>query len=265
MRTFLTFPAAIDRATLDFKTRSQLVHTAKWQGVDISQKPEMATYELLNYSFTVLLPEDMNPTHYHDKIHPNIPWADDHFLERVNGQPLNPGVQWAKWPYAKSADRFRDKDGIFTHTYMERYWPKYAGLGPDPSSINHGYRYNYGDLNDVVNQLVKDPLTRQAYLPVWFPEDTGALHGGRLPCSLGYHFILRDAKLHIIYYLRSCDYVRHFRDDIYLTLRLLMWVIEECRKLDKDWDEVVPGSYTMHITSFHLFKADWVPLFGTPR
>lgn len=266
MKIYPEFKSAISSIQEAFQHRSHFVHTEKWQGMDISERPEMGTYELLNMSFQVPLhTADLGA--YRESVKPNLPWADDHFEERVGGRPLNPGVQWARWPYAKSADRFLAR-GVFTHTYMERYWPKQANMPvlnqrEKALGVHHrGIRYAYGDLNDVVNLLVQQPLTRQAYLPVWFPEDTGAVHGGRLPCTLGYHFIMRNGYLHIVYYLRSCDFVRHFRDDIYLTVRLLVWMKEQLEKKDLFFKL---GTYTMHITSFHLFKADWVPLFGAPR
>jgi thymidylate synthase len=124
-----------------------------------------------------------------------------------------------------------------------------------------GVRYRYGDLGDVVDLLVKNPLTRNAYLPVWFPEDTGIVHGGRAPCTLGYLFRLRDNALSIAYYIRSCDFRRHFQDDVYLTIRLLLWVIERCREKDRRWDSVVPGKFSMHIGSLHIFKNDYRQMF----
>lgn len=272
-----SFAAAIGAAQEAIRLRSHRVDGRRWQGIDVSGKPEMATYEILNWSFESVV-GTTNLQLHRDDIRPNLPWADDHFEERVGGWPLNPGVEWANWPYAKSADRFREA-GRFTHSYMERYWPKYAGLvqddekGMDPAWVvknkrtaegrnqfreHLGIRYSYGDLNDVVELLRKDPDTRQAYLPVWFPEDTGNLHGGRLPCSIGYHFIQRFGYLHVVYQLRSCDFVRHFRDDIYLTVRLLLWVLKQLGRYR-------PGIFTMHITSLHIFRADWHPLFGVER
>jgi hypothetical protein len=57
--------------------------------------------------------------------------------------------------------------------------------------------------------------------------------------------------------MRSCDFVRHFRDDVYLTIRLLLWVLEECRKQDAGgWGIVTPGTFRMHITSLHMFVPD---------
>jgi thymidylate synthase len=148
---------------------------------------------------------------------------------------------------------------------MERYWPRYAGRrgwkeGDGFSHAHEGIRYEYGDLNDVVRQLASKPHTRQAYLPIFFPEDTGAVHGERVPCTLGYHFILRNGELHIVYYIRSCDAVRHFRNDVYMTARLLQWVLSQLHDTDLNedhpWQEVEPGTLTMHITSFHCFDAE---------
>jgi thymidylate synthase len=132
---------------------------------------------------------------------------------------------------------------------------------PDPSGNiiinsevnNEGIRYSYGDLNDLVNLLMKDPKTRQAYLPIWFPEDTGAVHGGRVPCTLGYHFIHRDDYMDITYHIRACDALRHFVDDIYLAGRLLFWVLKNLERGDGYWAHINPGKLIMHIGSFHTF------------
>lgn len=184
-----------------------------------------------------------------------MPWAEDQFLERVSGQPLNPPPSEAWWPYAQAGNAAHKTDEKFSHTYPERFWPKRAGAGPDMRFTDwqegecdaYGIRYPYGDLNDVVAQLEKDRTTRQAYLPVFFPEDTGAVEGQRVPCTLGYHFLWRR-QLNVTYFIRSCDFVRHFTDDAYMAARLGQWVAE---KVGAD-----TGALTMHIVSLHIFEAD---------
>lgn len=244
------------------------VHTDRWQGVDISKHPEMAMHELLFTTIASDMPtEDLD--FYRNDVQPNLPWADEHFEERVCGEPLNPGETWKTWPYAHSANKFRDSNGQFNHNYMERYWPKWAGMTKngtlDPRDngvlgVNHGIRHPYGDLDNVVSLLDKDPTTRQAYFPVWFPEDTGDIHDGRKPCTLGYHLIMRDNQLHIVYYIRSCDFVRHLRDDIYLTIRLNLWVLKQLRMRSTLWNGIRPGQFRMHITSLHMFRNDFLTL-----
>lgn len=247
-----------------------VVHPPRWQTVDVSKMPHLATHELLNETIKWDLPtEDLS--FYRTEIQPNLPWADDHFLkERVGGQPLNPGKEWANWPYAKNADTHR-KDQVFSHSYAERLWPKYANtthggilVGDEALLPREGIRFPYGDLDDLVTVLAKEPLTRQAFIPLWFPEDLGAcLAGERVPCTLGYHFIMRSNRLHVVYYIRSCDFVRHFRDDVYMAIRLLLRILDQCRLAnpENDWDQVRPGTFTMHITSLHIFAADHKILF----
>lgn len=364
--------------TDQFVKEAYPVHTGTWQGVDISKRPEAQMMELLNVSFTVTHAGRRPIGVLAQATGCNMPWAEDHFQERVCGQPINPGVEWANWPWANKAGEFRGKkktmpghdwaylaaiiDGEgsisirtaneagnkyprvkitqvdeafitslhnkfgvgtlrpysspsnqlsdrqsyiwrisgqsevrwvlegcmpylrlkrekavlalrfvehaaplmdeaqpFNHNYMERYWCKQAGMNRFGDRIPHrGIYHPYGDLNDVVNLLGRDPLTRQAYMPVFFPEDTGAVHGERVPCTLGYHLIVRNGELHMVYYLRSCDFVRHMRDDIYLSVRLQQWVLDKLReRFGAYWSDIRPGSFTMHITSLHCFINDF--------
>ena len=140
----------------------------------------------------------------------------------------------------------------FSHTYPERLWPKYAAGADVPRK---GIRFEYGDLNDVVNQLSKSPNTRQAYLPLWFPEDTGAVHGERVPCTLGYHFIIRDGVLDISYFMRSTDLLRHFQDDVYLAVRLAQWVVDQLRD-DHPHRPLRVGKLIFHTANLHIFDSD---------
>lgn len=233
------------------KRFGEWVHTETWQGADISKRPEARMKESLHINIEAPMPtEDLD--YYRDQIKPNLPFADKAFDERVSGFPMNPGEAWKSWPWAHSADKHRIEDK-FEHTYQERYWPKTAGAFVDETNV--GIRFPYGDLKDMLRQLAEEPLTRQAYLPVFFPEDTG--YRGRKPCTLGYFFIMRNNRLDITYYIRSCDLYRHFRDDIYLTVRLLLWVLGECRTINYDvWPYVTPGLFRMDIGSLHCFVND---------
>lgn len=253
------------------------VVTERWQGVDATKNPALATHEMTFVEFEVDLRGHEDLDHWRRDIGPNLPWADDHFLERVGGSPLNPGREWANWPWAASAERFRDSGKIFNHTYAERLWPRFprSGDGGDYSSAPQkpgdlrkqprvrsagvrGIGWKYGDLQDLVDLIANEPCTRQAYIPMFFPEDTGVGDGGRKPCSLGWQFLVRDNKISVFYPMRSVDLRRHFRDDCYLCVRLLLWVLDRCRERGdkKFWAGVVPGTYAMWMGSLHVFKND---------
>ncbi len=273
---YYQFTDAYHVLTQQFLREAYPVHTGTWQGVDISKRPEAQMMELLNVTFSICEAGRRPVGVLGLATGANMPWAENHFQERVCGQPINPGIEWTNWPWANKAGEFRNKHGKFNHNYMERYWPKLAGsfdfevntaeeyqrrlldAGVLVDHPNRGIYHNCGDLSDVINLLGRDPLTRQAYLPVFFPEDTGAVHGERVPCTLGYHFIVRRGELHIVYYLRSCDFVRHMRDDIYLSVRLQQWMLDKLReRFGAYWSDIRPGSFTMHVTSLHCFVNDF--------
>lgn len=222
------------------------VKSEKWQGIEVDDRYKM--FEVLNVSFTSPFQENFD--FLKADIEPNLPWADDHFLERVGRLPLNPGVQYANWPFYRR-DKSQDKHRTvgknkFTHSYMERIWPP----------KRKGIRYKYGNFDDVISLLEREPHTRQAYLPIWYPEDTGVKHGGRVPCSLGYWFINRNDQMHVVYTIRSCDMFRHLQDDIYFACRKVIWALEELRKRDSYWDNITTGTLTMHIGSLHIFAVE---------
>jgi hypothetical protein len=227
------------------------VEVGEWQAQKNVDPDWATTYELKDAIFEIEVPQQQQE--WADSVSPNLPWAEDHFQERVSGEPLNPPPSSGWWPHQQHGHKEHvDEHGMFSHTYPERFWPKYAGRTPiehREAYFSHGgIRYPYGDLNDVVVQLLNSPQTRQAYLPVWFPEDTGSVQGQRVPCTLGYHFMVRNKALHCTYLIRSCDFVRHFPDDVYMAGRLMQWVGE---KLERR-----VGTLTMWMGSFHIFQGD---------
>ena len=227
------------------------------------QGTEYLFHELNGISFEIHIP--LIQSVWQKVSSPNLPWAEEHFQERVSGKPLNPPPSSDYWPFKKNGHNDHlDETRKFSHTYPERFWPKFAGT-PNVRYANRGIRYHYGDLLDVVNLLIKSPLTRQAFLPVWFPEDTGSVLGQRVPCSLGYHFMIRNGFLNCTYMLRSCDFIRHFRDDIYMAGRLMQWVCERFNARGFNEEELLsshiePGYLTTHIMNLHAFAGDQLTL-----
>jgi thymidylate synthase len=224
------------------------VDVGEWQARVDPTAPHSRTLEIQDVSFEYLVPPG-GPGMLNDDIEPSQPWADEHFTERISGAPLNPPPSHAIWPFNTDGNAAFTSGQQFSHTYPERFWPKEAGRVT--GGRNYGIRYEYGDLNDLVSLLRSRPATRQAYLPVWFPEDL-AMTGieARVPCTLGYHFLIRGGKLSVRYYMRSCDFLRHFRDDVYLAILLGRWVAAQVNP------KLHMTHLIMHISSLHVFEAD---------
>lgn len=269
----MTFADMVGQITMDFMGSARPVDVGQWQGLDIKGDASKVTWEIREAILQLGMPQSIEGAQA--EYSPNLPWAEDHFLERVGGKALNPPPSAETWPFAQAGHVDHvDKEGKFSHTYPERFWPKHAGHDRCNCSVmaevedkkprgyytdhwdchyrvRRGIRFEYGDLSNVVGRLRRNPMTRQAYLPIWFPEDTGAPDGERVPCSLGYHFMIRDGRLHVSYTIRACDFLRHFRDDVYMAVRLAQWIRDEV-----DPGYLTMGDLTMHISSFHVFAGD---------
>jgi thymidylate synthase len=249
MREFYYFQDVLNDIHREFKAQAKDVKVGHWQGttLDLDKLPAFISFELFNYSFAYHVPDNIERMKL--QIKPNLPWADEHFGERVSRIPYNPPPSHVRWPFWQASSESTKELGgqKFSHSYPERFWPPQLD----------GIHYKYGNLDDVINLLVRQPFTRQAYFPIFFPEDTGAVHEGRIPCTLGYQFMRREDELHIFYTIRSCDLFRHFQDDVYFACRLVYWVLEELKKKDRaQWGIVVPGQLIMHIFSLHIFKGE---------
>lgn len=212
----------------------KVIKTSSWQGT----KEPPAMRELLHVAEKIQMLD--NPKDVSDVLRAKQPWANLHFKERVQGYATNPDPSHSMW--ASVTDNYKFNNKLFSHTYSERMWPK---------ALYKGIRFKVGDLNTLVELLKKEPDTRQAYLPMYMHEDlTAAVAGERVPCSLGWHFIIRDNKLDLMYTMRSCDVMRHLNNDIYFANKLALWVI------DKGELDVEVGTLHFIATSLHCFEQD---------
>lgn len=252
-----TFERIEDELRWKLVHASDKVDVGEWHAQPTKGNKLLATRELTDVHLRIFIPETVE--HLQESVRPNLPWAEEHFLERVGGEPLNPPPSHVNWPWAHANAKHQDTAEQFSHTYPERFWPKMANVGGKCADSERivavpivGIRYELGDLVDLVELLKKNPLTRQAYLPVWFPEDlTAARMGHRVPCSLGYHFMIRDSGLSCRYYIRSVDFVRHFQDDVYLAGRLMQWVASQLHI-----ENLYLDALYMSIGSLHLMEGD---------
>lgn len=230
----MSLSRGLSKASVQLKRFGQVQEQDNWQG----RKAQYNMFETFNVNLSnMVVPETVEDLQA--EIKPDLPWAEDHFQERISGIPMNPAPSYQWWPYYKNDEKWR-VDGKFSHTYPERFWtPKLDGI-----------RYQYGNLQDVIDLLKREPHTRQAFLPMWFPEDTGAVHGERVPCTIGYQFYIRNKRLYMYYPMRSCDFRRHLKNDIYMASRMMQHVSQELG--------IRPATLTMNIWNLHIFEGEEV-------
>jgi hypothetical protein len=98
-------------------------------------------------------------------------------------------------------------------------------------------------------KLYAAPMTRHSELS---PEQIAVITQfarGDTACRNKAIAIFRDARFHGIA-------IESHPDDIYLCVRLLLWILNQTSFLDRLWLRVKPGTLRMHITSLHCFVND---------
>lgn len=205
------------------------------QDQNVADDPRFQTIELVGYGY-VLKNTDIGSDEMMKMLtdsNANVRWATDELVERTKRQRYqpNPGVAWAKnhefWkPFIR--------EGVFSYSYAERWLEQ---------------------IPYVVNELNRRPNTRQVVMTMYDRHQDMMNWGGRdrVPCSLTYQFILRDGRLDLVYNQRSCDFVKFFATDVYLTCGLLQHVVSELLSFG---DDVARGRLIHFLGSLHAFAGD---------
>lgn len=218
----------------------QLVLPKTYQNKIIEGNSDYATKELIceQYCLTSLKDDDSLPLFVFDRD--SIEWTKQELIERWDNQgsiPINPGeaykIREDLWK------QFLNKEGKFDYTYNERFH----------------YRNNRShNMDRIIQELIKNPDTRQAVLPVYSLDDVANIGGvGRVPCTMYYDFLIRNVngekQLNICYHQRSSDFVTHFGNDVWLAWKTMEVVASNVG--------VKPGYLYHTIDSLHSYAKDW--------
>lgn len=256
MRIFNNFPEAMSEIKRDLGEMGSKVRTTTVQDKSLADTGDYDTVELMNYMYCVTNPR-------FEELKPVQPWADAEWRERkagAQGVPCNPGAAW-QLRSENEGDNITWEDYLEidgqprrTHKDAAEHRGEVMKLFTNPRQQHRvGFSYAYPErlsrmnqVDAVIEALRKDPMSRQAYVAMWNPEDSDRLGVRRVPCSLGWHFLFRDGALHVMYMMRSCEFSTHFQNDIYLAMRLQEHVAEEAR--------LPRGRFSHFISSFHCYE-----------
>ena len=109
----------------------------------------------------------------------------------------------------------------------------------------------YGQLENVIRLISRDPDTRQAAALVWRGDETTlALSGNKdVPCTVALSWNVRDGKLNASTVMRSNDVYLGVAYDFWMFTRLQMtlaWALG-----------LEVGDYRHHAMSLHIYERDW--------
>lgn len=217
----------VERDLFEMGTRYQ---SATVQDQNVADNPDFQTIELVGYGYNLVNFDAYDLVQmlvYSGKV--NEEWLTEELHERLFGlrdEPLNPGVAWLanKEFWGKFI-----RNGVFSYSYAERWQEQ---------------------LPYIIRELREKPNTRQVVMTMYDKHQDMIHWGGRdrVPCSLTYQFMVRDNKLTLIYNQRSCDFVKFFPSDVWLTVQLLQHVADEIGK--------EPGQFIHVLGSLHAFAGD---------
>lgn len=238
MRIYTNAQEMVEEVKRDLAEMGIVVRPATMQDKYVKGNPDYETKELQNYSYCLLNARSQDI--------PGVtqPWADAEFKERVTDP-------WDRTPDGK-VDPLSIPDFINpgeAWKLREEVWSEYMHDGKLAYTYNE-LLWNNDQLTKIMNRLKEDPDSRQLWISLWNPNKDPDFLGGvsRVPCSLGYGLQVRDGKLNLHYVMRSCDFVTHFRNDVYLAIKFLEWVAEKTG--------YPVGDFTHTMFSCHVYNKD---------
>ena len=109
----------------------------------------------------------------------------------------------------------------------------------------------YGQLENVIRLIARDPDTRQASALVWRGDETTLALGGNkdVPCTVALSWNVRDGRLNASTVMRSNDVHLGVAYDFWMFTRLQMtlaWALG-----------LEVGDYRHHAVSLHIYERDW--------
>lgn len=212
---------------------------------------DFKTKEILNYHYCL--------THFK--------WDNDTIKKITGGDPM---VQ--HWIEAEFQERVHPSGNINpgqAYKWRSNVWDKFL-VGINTLQGKHfDYTYNErivgssNNLQMVINELYRNPDSRQAIIPIFSPDDIHYLGGKRrIPCSMYYHLFIIDNRVDIIYNQRSCDVITHYKNDLALACMLRDYIVDSinllgCGEKEKEPETLIPGYFYHNIDSLHCYEADW--------
>jgi thymidylate synthase len=232
MRIFQTAKEMVNEVERDLAEMGTLNEAESVQDKIVKGDKQYDTLELIGYSYCLRNFYDLD--FLLEKFKIPSEYCIVELADRLSKDILNPGNAYK---FRKNIwDEFLH-DGKFAYTYNERMNERIWGL------------------DNIINQLLAFPNTRQGIISIFNPsldyKNMGAI--SRIPCSMYYQVLRRNNKLSLIYTMRSCDFYTHFAVDVWLAIMLLKYLAGRLC--------LPEGEFIHFIGSLHAFRKDMKGIF----
>lgn len=221
MRIFGNSAEAINEVKRDVYKMGVIVKPNTMQDKIVKGDEDYITKELQMYTMCIL-----NPSSTRDTVKDEM-WCLAEIKERLSKEEVNPGTAYR----------------------MRGVWEEFIHNGKFSYSYNERMSYQ---IDGIIDEIKKNPDSRQLIIQIFNAKiDHSRIGSGdsRIPCSMHYQFMVREEKLDIMYFMRSCDINEHWTNDIYLAFLLQEFIARQSGY------EV--GKLFFTAASLHSYKKDW--------
>lgn len=152
-------------------------------------------------------------------------------IAAIESAQLLAGVSLPKLTIAVSPtfEHFTEDDGIFHGAYGPR-------------------TQEFSQFSTIVDRLKVDPYSRQTVVSIWNPMYDMKPSKRDYPCTVLYHFMIRNDRLHMETVMRSNDVILGLGYDAFQHSRVQIAVASVLG--------VELGEYRHHVMSLHLYERD---------
>ena len=166
----------------------------------------------------------------------------------------NPADRYITTPWRKFSDSYARKEWAWYLSgdnkvteikKLAKIWDKMHG-GDDVVNSNYGYQWlRNGQLDRCVDQLKKDPNSRQAWISIYDGKEK-IKYQYDTPCTIGVGFDIKNGKLDMTVVMRSNDLVYGFCNDQYCFSKLQEMVADRLG--------IEIGTYTHFAHDLHIYE-----------
>jgi thymidylate synthase len=160
------------------------------------------------------------------------------------------------WAYSEVLSEFLNLNPPLTEYYGNKDTAEFMQKfhrGDGRANYMYGERWhNNQAFQNILHHLQYDKYSRQAVMNIW--DSSIDLQGNEtnLPCTIIHQFMVREDKLNLHVYIRSNDFFKGFKYDVYLN----SFILEAFAGFLK----CGVGSLIFTVGSFHVYENDYPKL-----
>ena len=171
----------------------------------------------------------------------------------------NPTLSNLQFQYRKISEKYSNAELMWYWSAnnscdeIGKYAKKWLSITDDGVTSNSAYgyilikKYHKNQIEEVINLLKKDKLSRRAVLNISDPS-IDRINTKDMQCTIALQFLIRNNKLNTTVYMRSNDVCYGLPYDYIYFMSIALYIAKQLN--------IEVGTYTHNATSLHIYTDD---------